>query len=517
MPIDEVVVAQDTVGPFAETPYAAPVASVAALPAAPPDRTRPAVMAAAGWVYDPAGGAVLSQRADDAMARYGSRIYEWMAKDDQVAASLATLKLGILGAGLHVAPRHEAEPGAADIPPDERAELDLSREVAEFVGRCMLRLERPVRETLSELLDGLAEGSVLAEFVLEVAPDGPDAGQYVPTSLRAKPRAAWAFVVDGYGKVLGILGQTFGGPAVLPRDRFVIFSWKPRRGDPRGQSVLRPAYEPWNLKVQQGPHRARYTANFAAPSVVIKYDASNSGTPVYRPLPDGTDDLSRPPLAPHQQAAMAAEGWSSAAYMAVPNTWEVDVIEPKADGGAFQDADAAWDRRIARAILLAARATNEAEHGSKADSETAFAVMDLLFGDGKEALADCLEDDLFYLLVLLRWGKDIADRHTPRAVLGVNKQVVAALWTAFAALFSKGCVPDALLPRVFVDLLGLPWNDAATEALNAKAAQKQAAAEAQAEQQAQAQQQPSGQVGPPDAEEDQQAEDDQQPPPDEAK
>ena len=45
------------------------------------------------------------------MARYGPRIYDWMLTDPQVHASVATLKLGILGAGMQLAPALEATPG----------------------------------------------------------------------------------------------------------------------------------------------------------------------------------------------------------------------------------------------------------------------------------------------------------------------------------------------------------------------------------------------------------------------
>jgi hypothetical protein len=92
----------------------------------------------------------------------------------------------------------------------------------------------------------------VAELVYEVkpGPTGRDLLQLV--AIKPKPPRATAFVVDAYLNVLGLLGarpgmvapSTRGGdrpnsdrdPA---REKFAIFTFRPKHGDPRGTSILR--------------------------------------------------------------------------------------------------------------------------------------------------------------------------------------------------------------------------------------------------------------------------------------
>jgi hypothetical protein len=450
-------------------PYSAGVAPGPVRPADPATKYVVARPGAGGYGYDPGVGIALARQVDDLVARWGLRIYDWMRTDPQVHASLATLKLGIMGSGLQLAPAVEARPRARPSAPGmgpvpdpaeydpgsddpDPADVRLARELAEFCKRSVDRLARPVLESVYELLDAVAYGSALAEVTYRLADDGPDAGRLVLDSLRPLPRTAWAWVVDAHNDVLGILADTLAGPAVLPRAKFCGLSWGPRGGDPRGQSVLRSAYVPWNLKQRLQPERAKWIAQFADPSLVFKYGTLPNV--VYAQRADGTDDPARE-LTPVEQCELLAARFASGSWLAMPDDWQVDLVHSKGDDHAFDACEESLDRQITKSILLATRATNEAQYGSRADSNTAMDILGLAFEFGRRLLAAMVEDDLFYPLIARNWGRDVADRLTPRVSFGTNKYIQAQLWTAFAAICRAGVVPRSILPRCF-EMLGIP-------------------------------------------------------------
>jgi hypothetical protein len=101
-------------------------------------------------------------------------------------------------------------------------------------------------------------------------------------AIKPKPLTATAFVVDAYMNVLGLLGAKpgHGAPSyagavidpksdqILPREKFAIFTFRPKHGDPRGTSILRPAYAAWWMKWQVHQEYLKYLAQFAGPGLI---------------------------------------------------------------------------------------------------------------------------------------------------------------------------------------------------------------------------------------------------------
>jgi hypothetical protein len=292
----------------------------------------------------------------------------------------------------------------------------------------------PFRETLKQLVRRkLAFGCSLAEQTWAKVKGGPDSGRIMLSSLVPKPHLAWAFVVDAYLQIQGIWAWTAGGGggAVIGRDKFSIHTNNPRDADPRGTSLLRPAYDPWTFKMQAKPLRAKFLALFADPTAVLEYAADAPGQPVYPPGPDGRPDYGQEPLQPHEMATGIVSNVHSGSWVTYPVGWKLWFLEPRADGGSFDAADAAYNREIAQAIGLSARSTQESEHNSKADNEGAVDFTRMRFDDGRHGVEDEVERDLF-----CRYGErngygDDAGRLCPRLTLGVaHKGDNASLLTA---------------------------------------------------------------------------------------
>ncbi len=427
-----------------------------------PDLTREYV--ASGASYHAASVPLaLPTTIDDVMRERGARHYEWMMTDPVVSASVHTLKLAILAGGMDLKAAVSAKPGAKELDPDEA----LAADVVKFCWRCVERC-RGWHAFLMGLLGAAAFGNRMAEKVFEVAKGGPDAGKLVWKSIKVKPRDAWQFVVDDAMNVLGVL---FRRPdrtrAFLPREKVVILSWDPADADPRGTSVLRPAVEPCNLKRLIWPQLYKHACQFGsasllgktAPGEVDRHPVDEEGLPI----PGAS------PVSPQQFMAGQLVNFQNGSVLVVPSGAEVAPIQPQGDGAVFHRAIDLFNREIVQAILMQTRATREAEHGSKADSETGQDIFGLLVASGREMLAATLRDDAFRQLVALNYGQDVADEFTPLVTFGTQNQDRAAQWSAVANLMGSGYFGESQLEEVD-SMMGLPIRDAKADADRAEAA-----------------------------------------------
>ena len=156
--------------------------------------------------------------------------------------------------------------------------------------------------------------------------------------------------------------------------------------------------------------------------------------------------------------------FQNGSVLVVPSGAEVVPIQPQGDGAVFHEAVDLFNREIVQAILMQTRATREAEHGSKADSETGQDIFGLLVESGRAMLAGTLRDDCFRQLVALNYGQDVADEFTPLVTFGTHNRDRAAQWNAVANLMRSGYFGDSQLEEVD-SMMGLPIRDAQADAV----------------------------------------------------
>jgi histone H1/5 len=408
----------------------------------------------------------LPDSVDDVARERGARHYEWMMTDPVVAASVQTLKLSILAGGMDLEAPVKPKPGAKDL----TAEETKAKEIVEFCWRCVERC-KGWNAAVKGLLDAAAYGNKLAEKIFEVAETGPDKGKLVWKAIKVKPRTAWQFVVDDALNVLGILFRDLdGNRRVLPREKVVVMSWDPVDGDPRGTSVLRPAVDPVNLKRLIWPQLYKHICQFGSASLIGKTaEGEVDRTPVDD---DGVPIPGAAAISAQQFMASQLVAFQNGSVLVVPFGAEVEPIQPQGEGQVFHAAIDLFNREIVHAILMQTRATREAEHGSKADSQTGQDVMGLLVAYGREVLAETLRDDLFRHLVALNYGEDDAAEFTPLVTFGdVESHDKSAMWGAAATLLSSGYLGESQLAELDA-MIGLPIRDAEADA---KAAEEKAA------------------------------------------
>lgn len=422
----------------------------------------------------------LPRAIDDVTRDFGDDLYERIMLDAQVASVVNVLKSSILEEGASCAPSVEKEDD-----PDHEA----SAELASWCQHALDAMATPFDVVLWDLLDSLALGNRVAEIVWHLAPDKNGKECLLPRVVRPKPRLSTAFVTDSFMEVLGLLALLPGQativqpnllmmdlsqvPNFLPRDKFVIMSFRPRNGDPRGTSILRPAYDPWWLKQQGKPEWLKYISQMASPSL-IGYTPENAE-------PQTEDAAGNPlaaPIMPEQAQATQLATVRNGTALSFPYGAKVDVLTVPADtGNAFETWEDWCDRQIAKAVLNQVLATEESKHQTRAASGTHENVLDTIIRQIKRWVQATLRQDLIRLMVLYNFGqKKLA--LLPRVQLGhVEEHDFSATATGVAALESSGYLGESQKPGID-EMLGLPRRDVEADAVAAQTALQAAAAQA---------------------------------------
>jgi phage gp29-like protein len=134
----------------------------------------------------------------------------------------------------------------------------------------------------------------------------------------------------------------------------------------------------------------------------------------------------------------------------------VDKIQSEGEGQAFLSAIELYNREITHAVLKQTRATMEAQHGSRADSQTATDILDVVVGWVQGVLARAFRAQVVRRLVLMNFGSTAARELCPQVLFsGSGKPDFAATALAVAQLQSAGYLAASQLAGID-QMLSLP-------------------------------------------------------------
>lgn len=424
-------------------------------------------MAGGSGLWYGASVRALPHPLDDLAADFGSDIYDKMSWDPQVAACLTVLKASILEDGMALAP-------AVDDKLDPRYALAV--EIKDAAEAMFDDLETPLDDALFDMLHAIAVGNRVAELKYEIKP-GPDGRDLISiVAIKPKPLTSTAFVVDAYMNVLGLLGARPGmvspsytgavidpeNDQILPREKFAIFTFRPKHGDPRGTSILRPAYAAWWMKWQVHQEYLKYLAQFAGPGLIGVAPEHAVTQPNQDALGNPTDP-STVPLTPSQAMVAALEGYRNGGILGLPFGSSVDVIQAQGDGAPFLRAIGVCDHGITKSILTQELATEEGAHQARAAAEVHQDVLDTLVRQGKRSLQRVIARDILRNFVRWNWG-EAALPMAPKPSLGTTeRQDLPAMMTSVAALVKSG-FPHPSQYAYYDGLLGAPGRDLTQDA-----------------------------------------------------
>lgn len=383
--------------------------------------------------------AALPHSIDDVTRDFGDDLYERILNDAQASSCVQVLRLAACdGYSIRPAVSDKKKPGYKE-----------SARIAEWWETVLDNTKPSFADFLYQMSAAIAFGNKIAEKSLSVGDDG----KWRIDCLAVKPRRSLLFVVDAFNSIVGLLSQkpTYLGESIgeryvndlshlenfLPREKFAIYTYMPIDGDPRGRSILRPAYAAWLGKVGTLKEQEKYLAQFASPSLV--------GT-----APQGSSDEY---IQDMRDSLMAFKN-SSAIVVAFGST--VTALEVTGNGMAFRNAIDGFDRQIAKAILLQTLATEEGLHQTRAASEVHRGLLDYTVEYIRNGLADMVMNDILYPVTRYNEGDESARLYTPKCVVGdVNNEG----WHADADAVFKLMTAGYLDPSQHEELderLGLP-------------------------------------------------------------
>lgn len=416
----------------------------------------------------------LPPHIDDVTGDFGADLYERMMFDPKVAGAVNLLKLAILNQGVKL---------LNPIKDEKDPKHKQAQDILDFCVENLNNLKSGFVRVLWQLLDSMALGYKVAEQIYELG-QGEQVGKLVLKDIKVKPRTSTAFVVDAYMNVVGLLallpGQGFGSfltqgligvpqtsadsgsvgtPINLfPREKFVISTWNGKDSDPRGTSILRPAYNSWWIKTQLWGEYLKFMTQYGTPVMIGTTPENAQSWPLTDNLGNPTDP-NAPIITPEQAMLTTMLNNRNGTAMVFPAGSTVELMQSTGNGAAFTENFKLLNSEITVGILYQSLATGEADHQTGAATGSHADVLDMVINWGKQHAEELIENDILYWLVAYNFGQVAADTLLPEVSLSDGDQADFALnATAIGTLMSTGYLDESQLPDTDARL-GLPVRD----------------------------------------------------------
>jgi hypothetical protein len=369
--------------------------------ATPPFRPDREYVASTGLFTQRVGSVLSALFGDEAEVVGGADVYERMATDPEVKKCLRVIVDGALADGV------EFYPSVAD---EEHPDYALAKEISDFCELAVGQLRRPLTQTLKELVrDAATFGHKVAEVTYKDFTDPEGRPRLVLDCVKLKPRDAVQFVVDEFMNELGMQAWRDGRRQLVPREKFLVLAFDRKDEDPRGRSLLRPAYNWWTAKRAALPIYLKRMEKKAIPSTVgftsdkesetvQEFDADGA------PLTNENGDPKLKSSAEVMAVKLAAlENGSAAAF---PAGAKVEVLDVQGNGVEFSTFFELCDSQISNGILHQKLATSEGKYGTRAQGSVHMSVLDLLVWAVKGDTADQVRLDLLKPLAYYNYGAE---------------------------------------------------------------------------------------------------------------
>jgi hypothetical protein len=414
-----------------------------------------------------------------AFAWHGVDEYYRMYHTPAVGSAFNALRTGVLSNSVNLLPA--IKPRLAPALPGQtkgtQLEEDMAAEICESNRRLLDAWTTPVDMVLWEMMEDMFLGHVMAEIVAEDVDGGPDDGLLAIKAIKPKPRSTYQFRVDRAFNVIGVRALSFKDkwrdPDLKIEDvngrpvgdyaemklyegealkHFTWSTWDSYRGDPRGRSCFRMAHYHWKMLQRLWPEVWKGWEQFGVPWL---YCTTAPGAKMVPTVGKDGKPLSGPSVTAEYAMAMNGQRMRNGRVAAGPYDSKMTILESQKDASVASSGISILEGQITKSILLQIRATTEAKHGSKADSEVGQDIKGTLERFVRKTRERWLRS------VLIRqnewnYGIAVAKRLTPLVDLGgTEHQDFAANASGVATLFQSAYFTKSQLPYVDT-FLGLP-------------------------------------------------------------
>lgn len=405
----------------------------------------------------------LPQQIDDVSRDFGNDVYERMMHEPFVRANVQLLLAAVLEDGPQL---------RSPIEDEEDPNYAKAAAMRDGLADQLDDLPQGFENVLIALAEATWRGNRVVEMSWRVGPGHLGPTTTIIDELQPKPWRNVAFVVDAYNRAVGILGRvpdadmtvmqgTILNPKdyanLIPREKFIVFSWAPHNNDPRGTSILRPIYSPWWRKQQVVGDYLRFLGQFASPSLFGTTPEDNISLPLTDALGNPiTGDGEQTPEEALQEALL--EFYRNGSVFTARGGTKLDVIESNGSGQAFLDALNYEDAEIAIGITLQRLANGEAQFGTRAQASVHQDILGLFVRMIRRALIRCVQRDFIRQWVLYNYGAQDLPL-APLLSLGETQSYdLVAVMGGIAELRGAGYIGASQLPHTD-KLLGFPQRD----------------------------------------------------------
>lgn len=419
------------------------------------------------------GGALLPASADDLTAAQGLHVYKRMESESAIASSDFILRALTLECGWKTGtaveePQDKKSRKREDV--QARKDYEQAEKIRLYIQRMLDRLETPFEDILYTSLEAWLDGHKLFEKVRVIITDDDGSRIAAVIDIKPKPRTGYQFAVTRNMDVVGVVPTRNGGALfwdfpnkatadekdkLVPPEDVIVVTSRGVDGDPRGQAAKRAAYDPWLRKQEAKPQQVKHATLFGSVRQSIEIPLSESIDKVPNEL---TIDGQKIGIVDYMMKSVMPALISSG-IVTLPQGWTLKTHNPAGEGEVFERIFDRCDREMIQAILTVTRATTEAQHGSKADSQTAEGMLAGLVNWLRQLLCAAFEKWLFKPEVALQFGEEAARKFTPKLLMEVtDEEDIPGLLMAVARSYEAGTTTPEQLPY-WDRVLGQPERD----------------------------------------------------------
>jgi hypothetical protein len=392
---------------------------------------------------------ILSSNIDEIMRLVGPHTYTQMATTDaEIAKCLTILKTYVLSDGISIIP---------SISENDKQRFAKAKEYSDLCNRAIANLAETRLEDISEqLLDCMVYGHKVGEITWDLKDSGKDAGKLLLKTIKVKRQDSIGFVVDPFNNILGFkvapmkqdITVSSGKIKVIPREKFIVLTFRAKDSDPRGTSILRAVYNAWNLKMRMWPEYLRWLTNCAVPGIVGVAAPPENQEKQYVMNPDGTvavDGQGNPLIVPASSAlASALEQFKNASVVAVPNGTTVTTLTSGTSGEPFKASRDVLNEEIEMAMLLQTLATSDSAHNTRAASQTAMTVLDVLVYGLKQLVAAAIRRDIIENIIKYNVPEEVDPELIPKVTLGDTERRSWSIdGVAASTMYASGFIQES--------------------------------------------------------------------------
>lgn len=399
---------------------------------------------------------ITNATANDLVLKHGYDIFRQMQADSEVNASITAFVQAPNSQPSEVNPQmFEGEEG-----------YETAREICDFVAWNFRRLS--IDEWKRDALrTAIVFGNSVSEIDWDNAHYGPYQDRFIIKRIRRQEPENYGFIMDRWGEVYGVapINEAAGTmfplgnlipledkhakllQGAVPRYKLSIWTWDKKGTDPRGTSMLIPAYVPWWGKQRAIEEWSCWLGRYAQPSIWAT--PGPNAVPLCTTNPNGSQTIQQPT----ELLLQALLQFRSGSALALPYGSEVNLLTAEGSIDPFLKSIETFNTEITRAILGQHLATSEGSVAGKAGAQLHAYILRQLISYGRQIMATRIQEDIIKPLVQANYGI-VEDKYYPVINLGDDDGFPPTI-TEVAVLFQAGYFSEDQL--AYVDRkLGFP-------------------------------------------------------------